>query len=374
MARLKQIGYTIHFRTAQNVLLAIIKDFVSLDYTRSVNVPGSMTLVLPATSENKALVNTGQNIRRDIRIEIWRLLGSREYLETNTQWISRQVEINDNEETITIKAESALILLARRVIAYDAKSSQASKSGSADDVIVEFVDENLGSSATDSNRDWSDLIIVRASPGNGASVNKDASRRSLLTTIQDVARQSTVLGTAQFFDVNYIVGSQKFEFQTYTGQRGSDRTSGQFQVIFSTEFANLTNIIRGDDFSNEATYVYAAGQGRASERVVVSASDSGRIDSSPFGRIEIVADSRNTINTDALTSEAEAQLRQRRPLRTLTGTIINKPGSEYGLDWLWGDKVKIDYDGQVFTTRIDTISVNVANGKETIGADIRIED
>lgn len=373
-ASLKQVSYSIHFFTAHNVKLAIIKDFVTLDYTRSVNAPGSMKLVLPATSGNKALVSTGSEIRRDIRLEIWRLLGGREYLETGTQWISYKVEIDDNSEVITIWAKSGLTLLNRRAIAYNARSDQASKSGAADDVIVEFVDENLGSSATDSDRDWSDLIVIRASPGNGATVNKAASRRNLLTTIQDVARQGTVQGTPQFFDMNYVIGSQKFEFQTYTGQRGSDLTSGQSQLVFGTEYNNLTNQKRTDDFSSEATYVYAAGQGAADERNVVSASDSGRINSSPFGRIEYVADSRNTVDTDALTSEAEANLRQRRPKRTLSGTIINKPGTEYGLNWNWGDKVKVDYDGQVFTARIDTISVSVANGKEDIQADIRIED
>lgn len=371
---LKQVSYSVHLRAANNVKLGIIADFVSLDYNRAVNAPGEMTLVLPALDKYKAMVNTGAETRRDMRLEIWRLLGSLEYLETGTQWISREVITDYDQQTITIRASSGLILLNRRIIAYDAKSSQASKSDLADNVITEFVNENLGSSATDTDRDWSDKIIIRSSPGNGPTVSKDSSRRSLLTTIQDVGKQATVQGTPIFFDVNYLVGSDQFEFKTYSSQRGADLTSGVRQIIFGEEYNNLVNIVRQDNFTNEATYIYAGGQGRADERIVVTASDSGRINSSPLGRIEALVDSRNTVDTDALASEAEAGLRQRRPVRTLSGTIVNRPASEYGLDWNWGDKVKVDIDGQIYTARIDSISVKVQNGKEDIDANLRIED
>jgi hypothetical protein len=370
----KQINYTVHFLTAQNIKLSILKFFFSLDYTRSVNAVGEMTMTIPATKENRALISTAGEIRRDMRFEIWRTLGSRTYLETNTQWISREVVIDENNETITIRAASALTLLERRIIAYDAGSDEATKSGVADDVIVEFVNENLGSSVTDSDRDWSDKIIVRSSPSNGPTINKAASRRKLLNVIQDIGKQATVLGTPVFFDMNYLPGSQKFEFRTYTTQRGADRSSGNNQLIFSSEFNNLENITRTDDFSSEATYIYAAGQGRGDERVVVTASDVGRINSSPFGRIESLVDGRNTSSSAALSNDAESVLRQGRPTRILTGTIINRPGSEYGQDWFWGDKVKVQMDRQIYTARIDTISVSVSGGRETIQAGIRIED
>lgn len=374
MASLKQVSYSVHISTSDNIKLAIIKKFTSLDYTRSINAPGSLQVILPATDENRALVSTGSETRRDMRLEVWRLLGTREYLETSAQWIVRKVVIDDDQQTIELTADSGLILLNRRIIAYDSGTSQSSKSGATDDVIVEFVNENAGSAATDTNRDWSSLIDIRSSNSLGPAVSKSSSRRKLLTTVQEVARQSIVTGSPIFFDMNYLPGSGKFEFRTYARQRGLDLTTGQNQLIFSGEYANLTNEIREDDFSDESTFVYAAGQGQGTDRVVVTACDVGRIDKSPFGRIETLVDGRNTSASADLVSDANDRLRQGRPKRVLSGTIINKPGAEYGLDWNWGDKVKAEIDGEVFTARIDTVSISVSRGQEEIKPSIRIED
>jgi hypothetical protein len=367
MAR-KQSNYSVHLSSATNTKLAIISEFSALQYNRAINTPGSLTLILSSFIIDRSFLT------RDVRIEVWRSFGGIEVLETDTQWILRKVSFDKDTEMLTLSCKSGLELINRRIIAYDAGTSQSVKTGLADDIIVEFVDENLGGSATDSARDWSDLILIRSAPGNGPTIHKAASRRNLLKTIQEIAQQATVQGTPTFFDINYLPASKVFEFRTYTQQRGFDRSIGQTSLVFSPEYGNLANVIREDIYTNEITYAYAAGQGQADERVVVSASDTTRIGFSPFGRIEVVSDSRNTSNTDQLNAEAETRVRIGRPIRTFSGQIINKPGSEYGLDWFWGDKVRVEIDGEVLTARIDAIEVSVADGKEDIKSNIRIED
>jgi len=371
MARDTIVGatYTLVIKNAQDSTLAIKSNFNTLAYSRSVNVPGTLTFNFDTSLVDRSIFT------RDVRIEIWRgIAGGVEYLETGTQWLLRKRTFNFDQQMLEIQCQSALDVLRRRVIAYDAGSSQSSKNDLADNVIVEFVKENLGSSATDSDRDISDKITVFGSSGLGPTVRKSASRRNLLTTIQEVAQQANVQGTPVYFDLDYNVSAKTQEFKIFINVRGSDITTGTRAIVFSPEYGNLINVVQSDEFTNEVTFVYAAGQGLASDRNIQTASDVTRIGLSPFGRIEALADSRQTNNDNGLIAEAESKLTSGRPLRTISGTIINKPGSLYGVDWNWGDKVTVEIEGEVFTARINTISVDVSGGKETITADIRIED
>lgn len=181
-------------------------------------------------------------------------------------------------------------------------------------------------------------------------------------------------GRRFFFDMEYRPTQKLYRFRTYLNQRGADLSTGTNKITFSPEYGNLANTVREDDYSSEATYIYAAGQGQGDERNVQTSSDTSRINSSPFGRVEAVRDSRNTNDNDELQSEADSFLQARRPRRTLSGRIVNASNSLYGRDWNWGDKVAVEFEGEVFTARIDTISVSLQGGRETITADIRIED
>lgn len=368
MAQLPATTYSLWLSTPTNTQLLNITDFTSLNYTRSVNVAGAMNFTIASKLIDRTL------IKRDTRLEIWRSVGGTEYLETNTQWLIRRWRIDKDNEIITVQAQSALSLAARRIIAYDSGTTQATKNAAADSMIVEFVKENMGSDATDSDRDWSDKIDFITAAGVGPSVHKEASRRILLNTCQDIAQDAGQLGTPVFFDMEYNAGSKKLEFKTFVNQRGLDLTAGQQQLTLSPDFGNLENSERVDDYTNEVTFVYAAGQGIAGNRNVQVASDTDRINESPFGRVEQLRDARQSSTDNKLLAEAQAAVRAGRPRRTLEGTIVNKTGSIYGINWKWGDKIKIDFEGEVQTARVDTIRVSVRDGKETIKADLRVED
>jgi hypothetical protein len=368
MAQLSATTYSLWLSTPTNIRLLNITNFHSLNYTRSVNVPGAMNFTIASKLIDRIL------IKRDARLEIWRSIGGTEYLETNTQWFIRRWRIDKDNEIITVQAQSALSLAARRIIAYASGSSQATKNAVADSMIVEFAKENMGSDVTDSDRDWSDKIDFIAAAGVGPSVHKSASRRILLNTLQDIAQDAGQSGTPVFFDMEYNTGSEKLEFKTFVNQRGLDLTAGQQQLTLSPDFGNLENSERIDDYMDEVTFVYAAGQGVGEARNVQTASDTVRINESPFGRVEQLRDARMSSTDDKLLAEAQTALRAGRPKRVLEGTIVNKEGSIYGLNWKWGDKIKVDFEGEVQTARADTVRVSVRDGKETIKADLRVED
>lgn len=366
--------YSVWWSNPTNVRLVNITRFISLEYTRGVNAVGALTMVIVSNEIDPAL------LVRDARLEVWRSIGESEYLDTGTQWFLRKVEYNQESGLYTLSAESAVSLLGRRIVAYDPGSSESVKSGAADTVITAFVDENLGSSATDSARDLSQYFTVLPATGNGPTVYKEASRGNLLSICQEVCNDAVEAGTPTFFDVNYNTGTKKLEFNTYTQQRGNDRTSGTGVLTLGADFGTLRDVIRTDNWEGEITYVYATGMGFASYQLVEEAGDDTRIGLSPFGRIEETRQAQNvtdlsTSNNNPLLAEAQAGVREGRPRRVVQAKInADAPGAQYGVNWSWGDKVKTDVDGEVQTARVDAVKISVTGKRETVEAVLRIED
>jgi hypothetical protein len=310
-------------------------------------------------------------------LEVWRrAAGGLNYLDTETVWFIRDVSRRLNERGerfITVIAYSAADLLKRRIVAYAAGSSQAEKTGAADNLMKAIVRENLGSLATDTSRSISAYLSVQADSGAGPSLSKAFSRRNVLTVLQELAQASLEAGTALFFDiVAPEVGS--LEFRTYTGQRGIDHSStGARRVTLSPAYGTLTEVVRRYDHASEQNYIYAGGQGEESSRAVATASDASRISLSPFNRCEGWVDARNTADSGLLSAEAQAALRAGRPRQEFSGKILNTGSVQYGREWAFGDRISAEFDGEVVDGRVDEINVRVENGQEEIQAGLRVE-
>jgi hypothetical protein len=72
----------------------------------------------------------------------------------------------------------------------------------------------------------------------------------------------------------------------------------------------------------------------------------------------------------ALAGEASAELFRHRPKRTLTGALISVPGALYGLDWGHGDKLTAQFEHESFPALVETVSVKLDGGKESVDAKI----
>lgn len=345
----------------------------SLHYRRPVNAVGALTLTLSAAFPVDM-------IALDSRIEVWRRPAATGPLALDTETIyfvrgiTKRVDMR-GERTYEINAVSAVELLARRIVAYAAASAQASKSGmAADTMIREIVLENLGSSATDTARSIATSLAVAAAAGTGPSVTKAFARRNVLRVCQEIAQAAADLGTPVYFDIVAPMPNT-LEFRTYVGVRGSDHSypSGINPVRLSTNAGTLTDVTRSYDYSDEATYVYAAGKGQESAREIATASSTTRMAASPFNRRELLIENSNATGT-ALVDEARAGLYAHRPRRIFRGTIVNAPGAIYGQHWGLGDKVSAELDGEVIPCRIDMVDVRVEDSEETIKADLRAEE
>jgi hypothetical protein len=369
---MSDLSYYIDVATPQGVRIAQMDNFLALSYARTVNDYGVMTLDLDPETDRSLF-------RLDGRLGIWRQpMGGGLGLEFDTIWLVRntkRVLMPSGERRLRITAVSALWLLTARIIAYAGKSSQADKVAvESDDLIKLFTYENLGAGATDTARHWHDLITIAADETLGVVVDKSAAKRDLLKACQEVADHAAQLGYPLYFDI-ICPTYGTLELRTWINQRGADRRAGSANpLILSPEMGAISEGEYEENYLNEATYVYAGGQGEGLAREVATASDTARIGSSPFGRREYFHDARQGATGDALTAEAAAALYERRPRRLFSGSLTDTEQVKYGRDWRWGDRITVQFEGEAFDCEISAVRVNIANGVEVVQAALRAEE
>lgn len=342
------------------------QDMISLSAAIGLNGVGALTLVLPDSAELRAL------IYQDMRIEIERSVEDYAHLLGDTAWFVHSYEDAPTAGTVTLFADHAgARILGDRDVAYDAGTSQAEKADQADDMMKAYVRENAGSSATDTDRRLPTTFFTVASDlGLGPSRSKAASRKNLLRTLQEISADSQQQGAAVFFDVVLVSPGGVLEFRTYTPLRGRDRGAEGFRL--SEEFGNAANLTVRINGSQERTYVYAAGQGTESDRDVQTASSSATARSA-IGRRETTVAAQHVPKDDtgALTAEAQAALWRQRTRTEISGEIQQTATSRYGVEWDLGDLVLVEVRDQAYEARIDTVTIEVRDGRERIRAPLR---
>jgi hypothetical protein len=361
------VKYTIHLLDPDGTEIDIIDKWISLSYNRTVDAIGTLILVLPPTYPMS-------NLKTDGRLAVYR----NGKLDTETIWLIREPEYStaeDGSEVITVTAYSANYLLTSRVVAYDSRTAQADKEDKADSVMVAYVSENLGSDASDSERDVSDYLDVQASASLGPTVTKECAWDNLFDVLHDVAKTSAEKGSPVHFDV-VAPAQDKLEFRTYRGQRGLNHTaaSGEYSITLSLDRGSLgPPAKRNFDRTDEVTFVYAAGNNTDSSSPM-TASDGNRIGESPFNRREQYVRAGGMAGSAGGIDEAQTAVRAGRPKRVFEGMALDVPGAQYGMHWEFGDKVTAEYAGDSFDVSIDSISVMFVNKEETITARLRAED
>jgi len=295
-------------------------------------------------------------------------------LEGQTQWFVRvppKLTYESGMLIVEVRAKCALYLLSGRIVAYAAGSSQAVKSGPADNVIKAIVRENLHSLAA-ADRDLSVYLDVQANTSLGATVYKTIPRRNVLLVCQEIARASAQAGAAIFFDVVWT--GSRLEFRTYLEYRGDDhRADSLAPIVLSPEFGTLSNASRSFDHGDEATVVYCAGQGRGSDRLIVSVSDDARRTQTPFNRCEVFVDARYLALSSSVATEADGTLWRRRPTQSIGGTFEDTDTRRYGVDWGWGDLTAGEFNGDVLDLRVHRVVIAVANGGRAISGELRAD-
>jgi len=219
-------------------------------------------------------------------------------------------------------------------------------------------------SATDTTRNLAaTYFTIDGDDGFGETVTKAFSRQYVYSTIQSLCNQSREAGTWITFDVVYS-GSLPLVFKTYNDQRGSDITN---QLLLSDEAGNIANPKLEFDWTNEATVAYVAGKGENEARVIGSATNTDRLNESIWSRREFITENFQLDVIASLNSEAAAYLDKYSPKVLFTGEIVETEGTQYGINWNYGDKVRAKYLGYEFDCRVlgYTIEYKNSGGKIT---------
>jgi hypothetical protein len=366
-------GYSVYLSTPTGVRLADASKFLKLEYARTVNAIGALTLTLPGTFDTQSIIIP------DGRIEVWRRLPSgREYLDTDTVWFIQGItyQIDDQGKiTIVVSADSGLFLLKDpgRFVDNYAGSAQATKTDMADDMCKAIVREQAGASAS-AARSLAAFLSVQADSGSAPSISKAFSWRPVLTVLQEIAQSSFEAGTYLAFDI-VSPTPDTLEFQTFVGQRGVDHRfpSGVNPVLLGPDMGNMGETTLGVDYRDEVSYAKAGGSGEGSGRLTDDYLDSVRAAASPFRRRETFVQATNTDTAAALEDEATSAVRGGRPRVILQGKIASTLDTQYGVDWSWGDYVTVQAFGMQLDARVDAIKVTVTPDEENIEAIVRSE-
>lgn len=371
------VTYTLWYSDASGRRIAPIDDFVdangaSFQYTRAVNAISPITIKLP---EKYSYLFTDPNRWLDSRFEVMRRIDNNpEYLDTETAWIVRNVKpsVNLNGiKTLTITGYCANELLTRRRIAYAAGSSQSQKTAKIDDMMKAIMRENFGSSAS-AARSISTYLSIQADTSLGTTTSRAFSYDVVYDVLLKLAQESATTSALIFFDVVQV--GTTFQFRTYKGQRGINRTLNDKNSFTLSLGAGLTDYEIDHDFTNEINFVYAGGAGQESVRIVASGADTTRVNMTPLNRRESFVNYSNSNVTSVLQGAALSKVREGNPRKVYTANFESMPGAVYGVHWGWGDKLPVDFgDGDVVNSRIDAITVTFQGGKESIRGQLRAE-
>jgi len=360
--------YEIYVRDPVGNLQTVIQSFTRLEYARKENEIGVLYLTLPRGDYEKYF-------RKDTRLEVWRTIGSKTYLDAYGVWFLRRWVLTSNgaAQEWELTAYDANYILESRNVGNFAETSYASKTAAIDGMITEIVREQLGTAVSFAPRNLSAYINIAATnPALAPSTSKKFARRNVLKVLQELAEESYQRGTYLVFDMQYDTATM-LAFRTFVTALGINRgrTSGNPVIVNETR-GSLVNAVLDYDYRDEITQVVVGGTGTESNRTIYGTTDAVRIAESPFSRRELFVSSTQSGSTSAaLESEARSALNEGRPKTILTGSIQDTSGLIYGIDYNYGDIVVAEHEGYSFDAHIDRIHVTVAKDGERLDNRVR---
>lgn len=340
---------TVYLDTPNGVRLGVLNDYQGVEYVRSENDVGSLTIALPEKHYDRTM------FYKDGLIEVWQSpAGGEPFLDTDTLWMIRRVQYKVTTSQYVLTAYDLNHLLTRRAIDYNAGNAFTEKLDNADNMGKEIINENFGAGATDTTRSIAAYLTIDVGESLAPVIRQSISRQGVLKVLQNIAAASYQLGTYLTFDVICsrppVAGVVlQLQFRSYTKQRGVDRTfAGGNPLYLGPDFGNMVDVEIDEDFSDEYTRSILLGQGVGDLQAVQRVDDAARIGQSPFGLIEDLKSSSGALVAADLLAEAQANLRKGVSPPTITGTLINTAGIEYGIDWHWGDLLPVQVNSQVY--------------------------
>ena len=363
-------NYQLRLKDDTGNLVAIIDDWRSLSFSKIVNEVGSLTLTMNGKDAKVALFGL------DGQLEVWRRdigTGVDWYIEWEgfLRTFSHTYDDDGNYE-FSAAAVTYNHLLKRRIVGYQAGSTQSVSSGAADDAMNQIVRENLGSLATVING----RVLEGAIPG--FSVQADSTSAPAFdgqNSFKNVFELLLEISKATSVDFDVVgVGDGLYEFKTFYPTRGNNLTtvgldvttglnsSGNYPVVFNPLLGNMGSPTYEENRSDEVTFTIIGGQGTETDRNILVASSPAANDS-VLNQIEVYSDSKSSEGNDDLDSDADTILNDKQQKQTFEFTPLMTPTSAYANQYYWGDFVTAQFGN------LDGVNKRVLQVDITVGDD-----
>lgn len=296
--------------------MAVIKNFQLLSFESKIARRGAFQLQLHDSDPNRELIG------EDYIARVW--MKDEQY---NLPWTnifngivktpSRVWYSNGNKLAIFYGSDSNEII-DKALVMYPTSSTKSGKSGTSSDIMAEYIEENVGASATTGNGRFynhvNPITVVSPSPAVGPSWSGNKAHDNLIKTLQDIRNHSNKQGDRVDFQV-YYVGS--YTWEAHVGKLYNDRTitglstltglngAGNVPVILSPLYGNVLQYTEAKQRVQESNVVLVLGQRVGEDREVYVAADTTSLATSPIAQRESIS---QTQNQDSLQAFAEAEL------------------------------------------------------------------
>lgn len=310
-------------------------------------------------------VSIGLDVGLDYRVEVYKrfpgIVGWHLVYEGLHRTWDFQAD-TDGGEMFTSYGSGLNTLLSRRIIAAYATTAGADKSGPAETVIKEYVDENAGPGAGDRA-----FVGFEVQTDGGTGNDWEGSRawQNLLEVCQDIANA----GGGDFQIKSSDTGPATVRFRWYPGQLGYDRTLGNSggldPVIFSLERNNMLTPVLSLNHGSEFNVVYVLGQGEGVTRSVVIASNPDSIAYSPWNLIEVARQATGEDTADGLETVGAEELVDGLARQSTTFEAAQTPDCTLHVDYHLGDIVTALYHQRV-DKKITKTTIDVNENTETV--------
>lgn len=341
--------------------LAVLDRYQRLEWARVLKGVGQVTLTFASEQVDWRL------FAPDRRLEVWRVLDTGISKLVQVYFLCTPERATDagGKATVVWGGPDRNDLLARRIIAYDTGSAGADKVDLADDLMKAYVYENLGAGAAAGRNMTAYGFTIAADLGLGPSLSCEYGRKNLLAALQEIAEASATAGTRLYFEIVSPTPST-LEFRTYTTLRGMDRTMRASPL--SLWRGTLRDAKTRIDWQGTANHLYVGGQGVEEDRETVEVVDAIGVGASAWNRREMLVDAQSAEDTAAITAAGQGKLRELRAIKRFEGTLEDRPGSQFQLDWDFGDLVTAEYEEELFTCEVSTVHAVVEGATEIVDA------
>jgi hypothetical protein len=345
--------------------IRILDEFHSLQYARKVNNVGELSLDIKD--------DDGENVfLPENRIEVWRHKGDVAYLDMNAIWFIHTVthyQSEDGSTTLNVEAHDQIGILPRRIIPYNEGNDTTQKQAPGDDVIKEIMRENFGSAASDTDRDLGTYLSIQGDVSAGPQVTIFCAKDNVYDIIKEIADTSYESGTFMAFDLIYNPNTGTFIFETFTGQRGADRSNylDKNSIIIGMEYGSLSSATFVDSREDERNYIYAGAKDLVGIVPPQTAVNTASIGISPFHRKELFLNASQADDATELQDEANRSLEENKYRTRFEGELSQEFAlKKYGELFDYGDKVTVSFMSKTYTSFVDAISVTLDNNGEKI--------